>query len=79
MEDRSIYTQETEFSLEKYLTRGVENIVKGAIRATLKDPKESAFMARFALASKAASKKRAEAEVRGEHIPISANLSKQSW
>lgn len=69
MEDRSICKQEMEFSLEKYLTRGVENIVKGAIRATLKDPKESAFMARFALASKAASKKRAEAEVRGEHIP----------
>ena len=39
------------------------------VRATLKDPKESAFMARFALASKTASKKRAEAEMRGEHIP----------
>lgn len=69
MEGRIRRTQESEFSLEKYLTGGVENIVKSAIRATLKDPKESTFMARFALASKAASKKRAEAEGRGEHIP----------
>lgn len=28
-----------EFNLERYLSAGVENIVKGAIRATLKDPK----------------------------------------
>lgn len=69
MPDRSKSTQEAGFNLEKYLTRGVENIVKGAVRASLKEPRESAFMARFALASKAASKKRAEAEIRGEHIP----------
>lgn len=69
MTDRNKSMLESGFSLEKYLTGGVENIVKGAVRATLKDPKESAFMARFVLASKAASKKRAEAEMRGEHIP----------
>lgn len=69
MAEGSKNAQDTGFSLEKYLTGGVENIVKGAVRATLKDPKESAFMARFALASKTASKKRAEAEMRGEHIP----------
>lgn len=69
MPDRSKSTQEAGFNLEKYLTRGVENIVKGAVRATLKEPRESAFMARFALASKVASKKREEAEIRGEHIP----------
>ena len=60
---------EKEFNLEKYLTGGVENIVKGAIRATLKDPKESAFMARYALSSKESSKRRAEFEEQGEHIP----------
>jgi len=32
------------FDLAAYLTNGVENIVKGILRATLKDPKESAFM-----------------------------------
>lgn len=57
------------FDLAAYLTGGVEKIVKDAIRATLKDPKESAFMARYALASKAASKRRAELEAQGEHIP----------
>lgn len=41
-----------EFNLEQYLTGGVENIVKSALRATLKNPKESAFMMRYAIASK---------------------------
>lgn len=60
---------EKEFNLEKYLTGGVENIVKNAIKATLSNPKESIFMAQYAIASKAASKKRALAEEQGEHIP----------
>lgn len=58
-----------EFNLERYLTNGVENIVKGAIKATLSNPQESVFMAQFAIASKAASRKRFEAENQGEHIP----------
>lgn len=57
------------FDLERYLTEGVEDIVRDAIKATLKDPKESAFMIRYGLASKEASKKRAAAEAKGEHIP----------
>lgn len=57
------------FNLEEYMTGGVEKIVKGAIKATLKDPKESVFMARYAMASKEASKRRAELEKQGEHIP----------
>ena len=56
-------------SLGAYLTNGVENIVKTAIRTTLKNPKESAFMARFALSSSEASRKRAKAEQNGENIP----------
>lgn len=60
---------EKEFQLERYLTGGVENIVKGAIRATLKDPAESIFMAKYAHSSKKASRLRQEAEERGEHIP----------
>ena len=58
-----------EFQLGEYLTNGVEKIVKGAIRATLTDPKESAFMARFALSSREASRKRAQAGQNGENIP----------
>ena len=51
------------------MTQGVERVVSDALKATLKDPRESAFMARFALASKAASRKRRAAEDAGEHIP----------
>lgn len=58
-----------EFALGTYLTNGVENIVKGAIRATLADPRESAFMVRFALSSQEASRRRAQAEKDGENIP----------
>ena len=60
---------ENRFDLQAYLTHGVERVVKEAVRATLKNPKESVFMARFAQASRAASKKRRKAEDMGEHIP----------
>ena len=57
------------FDIQAYMTRGVETIVADSLKATLKDPRESAFMVRFAAASKKASKRRAEAEKAGEHIP----------
>ena len=57
------------FDLQAYLTKGVEQVVADALKATLKDPRESAFLLKFASASKAASKKRREAEDAGEHIP----------
>ena len=57
------------FDIQAYLAAGVENVVKSALRSTLKDPRESLFMASFAKASRAASRRRAEAEAAGEHIP----------
>ncbi len=57
------------FNLEAYLSNGVEAIVNSTLRATLSNPKESIFMAKFALASKNARKLRQEAEKNGEHIP----------
>ena len=51
------------------MTHGVERVVSDAIRATLRNPRESAYMARFALSTKNASKKRAALEAEGEHIP----------
>ncbi len=57
------------FDLQAYMTRGVENLVADAIRATLRNPRESAFLLKFAAAAKAASKKRRAAEGAGEHIP----------
>ena len=58
-----------DFDIQTYMTQGVERVVSDALKATFKDPRESAFMARFALASKAASRKRRAAEDAGEHIP----------
>jgi len=53
---------QNDFDLQNYLTAGVERIVSEALKATLKNPKESAFMMRFAAASRNASKKRRNAE-----------------
>lgn len=57
------------FDIQEYMTRGVERVVSDAVRATLKNPKESVFMTKFAFASKAASNKRRKAKLSGEHIP----------
>ena len=57
------------FDLQEYLTEGVERIASEAVKATLKNPKGSAYMLRFAAASRTASKKRRKAEDKGEHIP----------
>ena len=61
--------QNQEFQLGAYMKNSVEKIAKGVIRATLTDPKESAFMARFALSIREAFRKRAKAEENGENIP----------
>ena len=57
------------FDLQDYLTKGVERVVAEAVRATLKNPRESVFMARFAAASRAASRRRMKAEESGSHVP----------
>ncbi len=58
-----------DFDIQEYMTQGVERVVADSIKATLKNPKESAFMLKFAAASKAASKKRVAWKEKGEHIP----------
>ena len=57
------------FDLTAYLTAGVERIAAEALRATLKDPRESAFMLRFSAATKRASKRRVNHEKKGLHVP----------
>ena len=57
------------FDIQNYMTKGVERVVSDAIKATLRNPRESAFMVKFAAASKRASQKRRKAEDAGEHIP----------
>ena len=57
------------FNIQSYMSQGVERVVGDIVKATFRNPKESAYMARFALASSAASKRRRKAENEGEHIP----------
>ena len=57
------------FDLQKHIEQGVEKIITDTLKATLKDPKESAFMARFALSCKKAARKRFEYEKQDLHVP----------
>ena len=57
------------FDLSEYLNSGVEDIVRGIVRASFRNPKETAFMLKYALSSKAANKKRKSFEEKGENIP----------
>ena len=57
------------FDLQRHIEKGVEQIVADTLKATLKDPKESAFMLRFAAASRKASAVRMRYEEEGLHVP----------
>ena len=59
----------TGFDLDRYLTEGVESIVKDALSASLKNPKETAFLLSYALAGKRAAALRATHAAQGRHIP----------
>lgn len=56
-------------NLVEYLNSGVELIVKQALKATLKNPMESAFILKYMKAQQKASKMRLRAETEGVHIP----------
>ncbi|HOE56564.1 MAG TPA: radical SAM protein [Bacillota bacterium] len=57
------------FELSEYLNRGVEDIVKGIIKASMRNPKESAFILKFALSCGEARRKRDSLGKKGENIP----------
>ena len=59
----------SDFKLERQLARDVEEIVRDLARAAAFHPKQAAFMARYALASRRSAALRREAEARGEHVP----------
>ena len=59
----------TAFNLESYLTKGVENIVKGIWKASLKNPVASVYMLQYLNANKEANARRKKAEEEGRHIP----------
>lgn len=58
-----------DFDIQAYMTGGVERIVADSIKATLKNPKESVFMLKFAEASKKATKRRLKYKEEGLHVP----------
>ena len=57
------------FNLSEYMNEAVERIVNDAIKASLKNPRETAFLLRYLLTSKKAKAKRKKYEDSGEHIP----------
>lgn len=57
------------FDLDQYLTEGVESIVKDALTASLKNPKETAFLLSYALAAKRAANARNAHAAAGRHVP----------
>ena len=57
------------FNLQEHIARGVEKIVADTLKATLRDPKESAFMVKFAAAANRATKRRLVLEDEGLHVP----------
>lgn len=59
----------TDFSLSEYMSTGIENVVKGVIKASFKNPREAAFVLKYALSSKEAKKKRESFEKKGENFP----------
>lgn len=59
----------TGFDLDRYLAEGVELIVKDALAASLKNPKETAFLLTYALAAKRAAAARGKHASLGRHIP----------
>jgi MoaA/NifB/PqqE/SkfB family radical SAM enzyme len=66
-------------NLAEYLNNGVETIVRQALKASLKNPLESAFILKFMSAQQKASKRRLQAEKEGTHVPpfLIASISSQ--
>ena len=60
---------EGEFDIQEYLSKGAENIIKEAISATFKNPKESIFLTKFIKNSRKASKIRKEYAKKDINIP----------
>ncbi len=57
------------FNLQEHIANGVERIVADTLKATLRDPRESAFMVKFAAAANRATKRRLVLEEEGLHVP----------
>lgn len=57
------------FNLSEYMSSGIENIVKSIIKASIKNPRETAFIMKYALANQEAKKRRSLLENKGQKVP----------
>lgn len=55
--------------LEQYLSRGVENIIKGMKKASFTNPRSAMYLLKYAKAAGRAAGKRRQAEQNGKHVP----------
>ncbi len=60
---------ESNFNIQEYLSEGVEIILKNAMHATLKNPKESIYLLKFSKHARKATKIRQKYEQNGQNIP----------
>ena len=58
-----------DIDLQEYMSDGVQRIVSDVMKATLRNPRESALFLKFGLSSRASSKRRQKLEEQGEHVP----------
>ena len=58
------------FNIQDYLANGVEVIIKDAMRASLKNPKEGLFLLKFSKYAKKATKIRQKLSEEGQNIPV---------
>lgn len=60
---------DNEFNLFEYMNNGIENIIKNVVKASIKNPREIAFVLKYAISSNEAKKKRKKFQRKGENIP----------
>lgn len=59
-----------DFNLNAYLNQGAEQLVRDILKATLRNPKETAFLRRYRTAQRGMEKRREALEAEGQHIPM---------
>lgn len=59
-----------DFDIQEYLANGVEYIIKDAIRASIKNPKEILFLRKFSKHAKKATQIRQSHDRNGQNIPV---------
>ena len=63
-----------DFNIQEYLANGAENIIKDAIHASIRNPKESLYLLKFSRYAKKATKIRQKYERNGQNIPVKSTF-----